>query len=296
MKIFISLLILLTLLFSSDAYSQGARGVVKEGLTIESKILGKPVRYTIYFPPDYEVSKQNYPVTYFLHGGRDNDTIWIRSGQANLTTDQAITDKTIPPMILVMPDAGTSRWINNYNNSFRYEDFFFKEFIPFIEANYRVRAEKSSRSICGVSVGGYGALVYALRHPDMFASCVTYSAAIATDEMIIGMPDGQWKTNDRDKVYGLELKGNARITEHHKSYSPFILAQHADLEKLKTVKLYLDCGDDDVHSKANALFHVLLLDLKVPHEYRVGDGEHAWTYWQKRLAAGVKFIGDNVGK
>lgn len=66
-------------------------------------------------------------------------------------------------MILVMPDAGQSRYINNHDNAVRYEDFFFKEFIPTIESRYRVKAEKGSRAIAGLSMGGYGSLVYALR-------------------------------------------------------------------------------------------------------------------------------------
>jgi enterochelin esterase-like enzyme len=133
MRIAIALtLVILLHPFTQQTYSQVPRGVVKKGLTIESKILRKPVRYTIYLPFDYQTSTRYYPVIYMLHGGEENDTEWIEHGEANLTADKAIHSRSIPPVILVMPDAGMSRYINNYDNSVRYEDFFFNEFIPAI--------------------------------------------------------------------------------------------------------------------------------------------------------------------
>jgi enterochelin esterase-like enzyme len=133
--------------FTRQAHSQVSRGMVREGLTMESKILGRPVRYTIYLPFGYETSTRLYPVVYMLHGGEENDLEWIDRGEADLSADQAISDRSIPPVILVMPDAGMSRYINNYDNSVRYEDFFFKEFIPTIESKYRVKAEKRFRAV-----------------------------------------------------------------------------------------------------------------------------------------------------
>ncbi len=130
-------LVLLPRLLTGQTYLQVLRGAVKQGLTVESKILGKPVRYSIYLPFDYETSMRFYPVVYMLHGGEGSDVQWIDTGEANLTADEAISNRIIPPMILVMPDAGMSRYINNHDNSVRYEDFFFKEFIPSIESRYR---------------------------------------------------------------------------------------------------------------------------------------------------------------
>src|SRR5690606_11939201 len=106
-------------------------------LTVESRILGKPVRYTVYLPYDYHTSTRYYPVVYLLHGYTDNDTGWLQFGEAHMIADELINDREIPPMIIVMPDAGVSWYVNNFDASVRYEDFFIDEFIPHIEAQYR---------------------------------------------------------------------------------------------------------------------------------------------------------------
>ncbi len=283
-------LIAIVLCLAVNVYSQVSRGFVKEGLTIQSKILGKDVRYTIYLPYDYETSNRYYPVVYLLHGFTDNDIAWIQFGEANMIADEGIANREIPAMILVMPDGGVSWYVNNYNDSVRYEDFFFKEFIPYIESHYRILSEKRFRAIAGLSMGGYGSLVLALKHPDMFASCVAFSAGVFTDKEIIDMKDDMWK-NLLGVVFGPTLKGEDRITQQFKDNDPLYLFNTLDINKIKSVRYYLDCGDDDFLYKGNSALHVLLRDLNIPHEYRVRDGGHSWTYWRSGLLNGLKFIG-----
>ena len=281
---------LVLLAFTSRSYSQIAHGTVQEGITIDSKALGKPVRYTVYLPPDYESSHRLYPVVYLLHGYTDNDTGWLQFGEANRLADEGIASGAIPPMILVMPDGGVSFYINNFDNSLRFEDFFTKEFIPFIEGKYRIRAEKQYRGIAGLSMGGYGTLVYALRHPDLFAACAAFSSAVLSDEEVLAESDDEWN-RIFGPVFGTGLKGKDRITDHLKSYSPLHLVREAGADKVKSVRFYIDCGDDDSLGKGNALLHILLSDLKIPHEFRVRDGGHSWGYWRTGLPEGLKFIG-----
>lgn len=281
---------LLLPLITRQTDAQVSRGTVKERLTIESTILGRPVLYSIYLPFDYETSTRFYPVVYLLHGGGGNDGSWVNL-EAHLTADEAISNQDIPPMILVMPDAGTSRYVNNYDNSVRYEDFFFKEFVPSIESRYRVRSDKRFRAVAGVSMGGYSSLVYALRHPEMFAASVAFGASIYTDEMTLAMTQEHWDIG-RGPAFGKGLKGNDRLTDHYKSYDPLRIVQNADPETLKTVRLYLDCGDDDFRNDGNATFHVLLRRLKISHEYRVRDGGHTRSSWRSGLSEGLKFIGN----
>ena len=282
--------VILTLMLSFSAFAQVSRGFVKEGLTVHSKILNKDVRYTIYLPFDYESSDRYYPVVYLLHGYTDNDTGWLQFGEANMIADDAIASREIPPMILVMPDAGLSWYINNYDGSVKYEDFFIKEFIPYIENHYRIRQEKRYRAVAGLSMGGYGSLVYALKHPDMFSACVAFSPGIYTDEEIINMKDDTWK-RVFGVVYGPDLKGKDRITEQFKENDPFYIVKNSDINTITSVRLYIDVGDDDFLYKGNSSFHILLRDMNIPHEYRVRDGGHHWSYWRSGLADGLKFIG-----
>lgn len=285
------LLTSLTPLFSSHAAEHSfPQGTVQEGLTVQSKVLGKSVRYTIYLPADYQSSRRLYPVVYLLHGYSDNDTGWLQFGEANQIADEGIAHRTIPPMILVMPDGGVSFYINNSDGSVRYEDFFITEFIPYIESNYRIRAEKQYRGVAGLSMGGFGSLVYTLRHPDLFSACAAFSSGVRTDDEVLAESEERW-SRVYGPVYGASLKGKDRITDHLKSYSPIHMIDEINPEKLKDVRLYLDCGDDDFLYKGNATMHILLRDKKIPHEYRVRDGGHTWSYWRTGLPDALKFIG-----
>ena len=269
---------------------QVSRGTVKEGLTIHSEILNKDVHYTIYLPFDYETSSRYYPVVYLLHGFTDNDMAWIQFGEANLIADDAIANREIPSMILVMPDGGVSYYINIFDNSVRYEDFFFEEFIPCIESHYRIRTEKRYRGIAGLSMGGYGTLVSALKHPDMFTTCAAFSAAIYNDDEIMKVSQSDWEMKYA-VLYGHDLTGKDRVNETFIKNSPFHIIQKSDPEKIKQLRIYFDCGDDDQFSESNSLFHVLLLQKGIPHEFRTRDGSHQWNYWRSGLIDGLKFIG-----
>lgn len=284
----VGLFIVLALIAQCAGNAQ-SHGIVQEGLKFQSKILKKEVRYTVYLPFDYTTSNRYYPVVYLLHGYTDDDAAWIQFGEANLILDEAIEKREIPPMILVMPDGGVSWYINNYDGSMRYEDFFFQEFMPFVEAKYRIRTEKRYRGIAGLSMGGYGSLVYSLKHPNVFAACAAFSAAVYTEEEIVQHDSARWQRIE-SILYGPHLEGKARLTEHLLSYNPLHIIQNTFPEILRTVRWYIDCGDDDFLYRGNAALHVLLRNLNIPHEYRVRDGGHQWSYWRSGLVEGLKFI------
>lgn len=259
---------------------------------MNSKILGKNVRFTVCLPAGYETSDRKYPVVYLLHGYSDNDTGWLQFGEANQILDDGIANRTLPPMILVLPDGGVSFYVNNFDQSVRYEDFFIQEFIPFIESQYRIRAEKQFRGVAGLSMGGYGSLMLTLRHPDLFVACAAFSSGVLTDEEAVANPDADWK-NVFGPVFGPDLKGKERLTEHFKKNNPIHLIETAEAGKYNGLKLYLDCGDDDFLYKGNSTLHIVLRDHKIPHEFRIRDGGHTWAYWRTGLPEGLKFIGEN---
>lgn len=159
---------ILCFLFNMAGYSQST---VFESLSFESNKLGRKVSYSIYLPSDYSTSKRNYPVLYLLHGYTDNETNWIQMGQMKTIADRAIANEEAVPMIIVMPDAWDTWYINQYDGKAPYEDMFFEELIPYMEKTYRIRSNKESRAIAGLSMGGYGSFLYSLHHPDMFCAC-----------------------------------------------------------------------------------------------------------------------------
>jgi enterochelin esterase-like enzyme len=262
-----------------------------EGLHFTSAILGRDVNYAVYLPPDYSTSTRRYPVVYLLHGYTDSESGWIQFGEVNLAADRAIAGREIPPMIIVMPDGGVTWYINDHQNKVRYEDMFVQEFIPHIDGSFRSRPEREFRGVAGLSMGGWGTLVYALRHPEFFSACAAFSAAVWPDEEILAMKQDVW-----DKVVGPVmgpgLAGKARLTPHFRKYSPLELARTLPEDSLKKVRYYIDCGDDDFLVRGNCALHIVLSDRKIPHEFRVRDGTHSWVYWRTGIVEGLKFIGE----
>ncbi len=278
------------ILLSTTIFAQISRGFVKEGLTIHSKILNKEVRYTIYLPFDYNTSNRFYPVVYLLHGYTDNDMGWLQFGEVNMIVDEAIAKRKIPPMIIVTPDAGVSWYINNFNGKVMWEDFFIKEFIPFIESKYRIRKEKRYRGVAGLSMGGYGTFNYALKYPELFAAAAPMSAAVYTEKQVMNFSMERWNKVE-GVLFGNELSGKDRITKQFKKNDPLSLLDSLDINKIKTVRYYIDCGDDDHLTIGNCLMHIKMTELKIPHQFRVRDGRHNWTYWRSGLVDALKFIG-----
>ncbi|MCX6568947.1 MAG: alpha/beta hydrolase family protein [Candidatus Aminicenantes bacterium] len=267
-----------------------ASGQVLEGLRFNSRVLGRDVPYAIYLPPDYATSSRRYPVVYLLHGFSDDESGWIQFGEVNMAADKAISDREIPPMIIVMPDGGVSWYINDSQNKVRYEDMFVQELIPHIDRTFRTRPSREFRGISGLSMGGWGTLVYALRHPELFAACAAFSAGIWPDEEILGMKQDTWD-EDLGPVFGAGLSGKDRLTPYFRQVNPLDLAKSLPVESLKKVRFYIDCGDDDFLIKGNCALHFVLTDRKIPHEFRVRDGAHTWIYWRTGIVEGLAFIG-----
>ncbi|HNC31546.1 MAG TPA: alpha/beta hydrolase-fold protein, partial [Cyclobacteriaceae bacterium] len=152
-----------------------------ESLFMNSKILSQDVNYSIILPADYYTSGKRYPVVYLLHGLGDNESSWLEYGQVSQVADAAVKNKEIIPMIYVMPAGYRNYYVNDYAGKFLYEDMFIKEFVPFIDSQYRTLADKSHRATLGYSMGGFGTLVLPLRNPDVFTVSVPLSISVRTD-------------------------------------------------------------------------------------------------------------------
>lgn len=267
-------------------------GKVIEHNTLKSTILGRQVNYSIYLPADYAASERTYPVVYLLHGYTDDHTGWVQFGEVNRYADKAIHDGTIPPMIIVMPDADSSFYINAYDGKESYEDFFIKEFMPAIEKSYRIKAQKRYRGIAGLSMGGYGTLIYSLKYPQLFAAAAPLSAAVMDDAGMEKMPDANYE-NTFGQLYGRGLKGKDRLGKAFQDNSIFNIINTKSPNDLRKVRFWIDCGDDDFLIKGNCLLHIALLDKQIPHEFRVREGAHTWTYWRTGITDALQFMGDS---
>ncbi|MBL0111062.1 MAG: esterase family protein [Saprospiraceae bacterium] len=267
-----------------------AQGQLFESLGFNSRMIGKKMNYSIYLPEGYNTSSRSYPVLYLLHGYTDNETGWTQFGEIEQIANKMMDAGEATPMIIVMPDGGVSWYINNFDRSVPYEDYFFQEFMPFVESTYRIRKEKKYRAVSGLSMGGYGSFMFAIKHPDMFSYCAPLSAAFFEESSAINTPQANY---DRTfaVLYGPGLAGANRINDTYKANDPYrIISDTSRTKALKTVKYYLDCGDDDFLSAANAEMHKLMLEKGITHEFRMRDGVHNWTYWRYSIQEVLKEI------
>ncbi len=274
----------------SSAYPQ-PQGAIVESLSMTSSIVSYDVNYCVYLPPGYDESTRLYPVVYLLHGYSDKEWGWVQFGEIQQAADRAIADRTIPPMIIVMPDGKVTFYSNDYKGEDRWEDMFIQEFIPYIEKNYRVRSGKEFRGISGLSMGGFGSLMFAMRYPDMFAACAAFSSAAYEDEELIGENSRRNWHNMYGKLFGPLENGDLpqAFREHHS----VDLVKMKSVDELIKVRYYIDCGDDDFLINGNMLLHKVMKQREIPHEFRVRNGGHGWSYWRTGIVDGLLFIGES---
>jgi len=283
MKRFV-MFVLLLFICVSTGWAQG--GLVYETKTVKSEILKMDRKYSIYLPPGYNESDQSYPVLYLLHGSGDDHTGWVQFGQVQHIADQTIVEGKCARMIIVMPDANTGRrgYFNDMRGDFNYEDFFFKELIPHIEKTYRVRSERRYRAVSGLSMGGGGTIFYALHRPDMFAAAAPLSASTGNRGTFEEFKSRQRNTENITEEQLATLYKSQNIEEIIKK------ASEDELKTIKQIRWYISCGDDDFLYEGNCMMHIAFRKSEIPHEYRVKDGGHTWTYWRMELPIVLEFV------
>ncbi|MEO5893256.1 MAG: alpha/beta hydrolase-fold protein [Ferruginibacter sp.] len=258
-------------------------GKVMDNLSMTSKILKMERKFAVYLPPDYESSDRSYPVLYLLHGGGDDQTGWVQFGEVLRIADKAINEGSATPMVIIMPDANTGQrgYSNNATGTWRYEDFFFEELVPYVEKKYRIKAEKKYRAVSGLSMGGDGTFTYALHHPELFSSACPLSAG--TGPLT---PDDAKTRLRKDNP---TLADSLIVKFYNRQSVPVLVAAMPDTLK-KAVRWYIDCGDDDFLYEGNSLVHIAMRKKEIPHEFRIRDGGHNWTYWRRSLPDVLEFV------
>ena len=254
--------------------------------TIPSSILGEGVTCNVYLPDGYD-SSRTYPVIYLLHGLYGTYKDWMTAGRMKDVADELIASGECLPAVIVMPNAGgpdTAVTWNGYFNmpGWNYEDFFFTELVPQLEAKFNAGGSKGMRAVMGLSMGGGGSVVYCQRHPEMFSSCYAMSPWLDNKGDKVG------KHKAKDKLY-LVCES---VCEH--SAVDFVRnADDATVEKLRTVKWFVDCGDDDFLFDFSVQFHQEMRARKIKNELRIRNGVHNWEYWHLALRMALPFASSN---
>jgi S-formylglutathione hydrolase FrmB len=186
----------------------------------------------------------------------------------------------IGEFLIATPDAGRSFYINSKNGRERYEDFFIREFIPAIEQRYRALGTRAGRGISGTSMGGYGALRFAFRYPNLFASVSAHMPALM--EEISGALKSA--LGPGLNAFGVPLDGR-----FWKQNTPFTLARHG--VGLQNLRIYFDCGQQDDYGfeVGSQALHELLLKLGIPHEFHLYPGGHNGQFVAAHFPASLRF-------
>src|SRR5580693_2400932 len=259
---------------------------------LNSRILKHEIHYCVYLPANYDAGAakhpaQTYPVLYFLHGLGDNERTLFNSGGWTLLDDLRRQHK-MGEFLIVAPEGGRSFYINSADGSVRYSDFFLQEFVPLIEAKYRISKGRNNRAISGISMGGYGALRLAFAHPEMFSAVSAQSAALITESpqdldtaARSGAPTGKMLA---------DVFGNPIDSSHWKNNDPFLLAQK-NAAALKRLGIYFNCGQDDNYGfeKGAAALHEELQKEGVKHEYHLYPGDHSLAYFLVHFSEVMEF-------
>ena len=282
-------LLIFALAFASLAEAN-AQSKVLEGLSFASRSTNHTINYALYLPSDYEWSNRSYPVLYLFHGLGNNENAWIQFGNMKSSMDALYSSASIAPMIVVMPDAGNSWFIDDIKSAYPFESIFMNEFIKHIDSEYNTRPERKFRALGGLSMGAYGALILSFRNSDKVSAVFSLSPAIWTDESIQSLSRDQY-LGTFSEIYTDDP--SHRLTDHWDAHAVLNQARLKSSSDLSKVSYYITSGDDDPGiTTATAELHIILRNKGVPHEYRVYDGGHTWNYWRKTFPEAVKFISD----
>ena len=245
--------------------------------SLQSPALGRELKFAVQLPPSYERdAKRHYPVLYFLHGMNGSEKEFERRGVAAAVAKMRSEGK-IGEFIIVAP-AGENSFYLNAKNGVRYEDAIIKDLIPYVEKTYRTINTRDGRAIQGLSMGGYGALMLAFKHPEMFSSVTAHSSAL-----FVELPD--MSGTDRRAQYLSRLignmYGNPPDVEYFKANNPINLAEtNAAAIKKSGLKVYFDVGEQDRYGfqPSNKTLDELLTKSGVAHEFHMFPGGHGWEY------------------
>jgi S-formylglutathione hydrolase FrmB len=240
--------------------------------------------YTVILPREYFQTGQQYPVFYLMHGLFGNFENWP------MLTDLVNYAQTYN-FIIVCPEGG-NHWYTD-NPSFEkhfYESYLLNELIPDVEKRFRVKNERTSRAIGGLSMGGYGAFKFAFRQPDLFCSAYSMSGAFDIRSFL------ENKENLWDELY--PSVAEAYKDQDRKSIDDedlFKLAENLAGENSESLPfLYFDCGIEDSFLEINRKFSKLLTKLDIRHLYREFPGGHDWIYWNRRIKSVLKLVDENL--
>jgi S-formylglutathione hydrolase FrmB len=262
-----------TLILSSSLFANSRVDTVK----FQSKLVNATLPYNVILPPDYDAAKTaRYPVLYLLHGLTGHYTDWV--GRTNIA-DYAVQYR----IIVVTPEGNDSWYIENY------ETYILLELIPDVQQRYRTIEARDGRAIAGLSMGGYGAIKFGLKSPQTFAFAASMSGAFGMTRFTDEQVPASWRES-------LKLFGPAG-SQTRKANDLFQLIGNVPASQITSLPyFYFDCGTEDspLIFPYNRQLADMMVDRKIPHEYRELPGDHSWAYWDRQVQEILRLAGQKL--
>ena len=281
--------------------------------TIDSVALGRPLAVAIYRPDD-PPPPSGWPVLYLLHGLNGGYRDWVTLGDVQGTLDRLIATRRIRPMVVVMPDAGNSWYVDSaaMGGPGDFETAILVDLPRAIEEDLPVRRQREGRAIAGLSMGGYGALRLSFKRPDRYCAVASLSGAIwqnmqpdsAVDATIHAAAANDYfrRVDPATIVSGIDrppgaghfggVFGKPFDAQRFNAANVFTLLAEQLHAGVQLPAIYLTVGDHDSHNLwrgSIALYETLMAD-GVNVDFRVTGGDHAWSLWRKSIEDALVFV------
>lgn len=243
---------------------------------LNSKLMAREIPYRVVLPVDYEKAKdKRYPVIYLLHGLTGHFDNW--------TNNTKLAEYAARYNYIIVTPEGNDGWYTDSATvpTDKYESYIIKELIPEVEKNYRALTDRNHRAIAGLSMGGYGSIKFGMKYPQMFVLAGSFSGALpATSWSVKTLGNNGWKAlvDSVTSTFGDDDSQTRRDNDIYK------FAKEIAPEKIKELPfLYLDCGTEDFLIQNNRDFQAILIEKKIPHEFRQLPGKHDWKFWDSQV-------------
>jgi len=261
---FKKLIVIVLILFVQTISAQEKVRVILD--SVYSYAVNSYKRFNILLPKDYFKSEERYRVIFLLHGYSGNHTDWVnRTSIVKYLNDYSF--------VVVTPEADNSWYTNSpFFKNRNYEDYIIKELIPYVEKKYRVISTRHGRAIAGLSMGGYGAIKFALKYPQYFYYAGSFSGAFRWPSLI--------EKNRNLLSQSLREAFGEKRTEHWDKNDVLVLAD--SVKPVNLPYLYISCGKDDPLEgllESNRKLVEKLQKNGVMYEYHELPGEHNWIFW-----------------
>ncbi len=263
----------------------GFTQVKTDTIQVYSPAMKKNLKAAVTTPSSYQGGAEKYPVLYLLHGGSGAFSDWHRN-----VTEPGLVERMAEEyeLIIVTPGVGPSSYYfdSPMLDSVRYETYITSELIPHIDKSFRTLAQRESRAITGLSMGGHGAIMLSAKHPDLFIAAGSMSGVMNIDTRMWKVPDDfrTLRQQGQQDMLGQDLNYDGP------KFSTFTAVGLTDKLKSNGLALIIDCGVEDFLLETNRQMHQLLLENETPHEYIERPGAHTWSYWSEALPVHLLFF------